>query len=100
MGAKSSKASDDPHRWVLGIDDGKETTETSYVHSHGETWIEAVYTNEAATVDLILEKYERWLADEEIKFVGLDIEYTSTQRNVAVMQLAMRKHVLVFHKIR
>jgi hypothetical protein len=70
------------------------------VHAHGATWIEEVYTNEAATMDLILEKYVRWLADEEIKFVGLDLEYNGTQRKVAVMQLTMREHVLVFHKIR
>ena len=94
MGAN---ASNEPLR---AMDNGKQTMETVHVHAHSVTWIEAVYTNEAATVDLILEKYERWLADEEIKFVGLDIEYNSTQRKVAVMQLAMREHVLVFHKIR
>ena len=89
----------DPSTWV-GIDDGKETTEKTYVPAHAGKWIEAVYTNEAATVDSILQMYERWLAEDEIKFVGLDTEYNSSQRKVAVMQLAMRDHVLVFHKIR
>ena len=94
MGAN---ASNEPLR---AMDDGKQTTETVHVHAHGATWIEAVYTNEPKTVDLILEKYERWLEEEEIKFVGLDLEYDRSKKRLAVMQLAMREHVLVFHFIR
>ena len=98
MGNNSTKDGD-PNTWV-GIDDVKEMTERTFVQAHDGKLIEAVYTNEAATVDSILQMYERWLAEDEIKFVGLDNEYNSSQRKVAVMQLAMRDHVLVFHKIR
>ena len=49
----------------------EETTETIHVHAHGATWVEAVYTNEAATVDLMVAKFEGWLEEEEIKFIDL-----------------------------
>lgn len=48
--------------------------------------------------------YEEWLKEEKNKFVGLDLEYTRKssyrRRGVAVMQLAMREHVLVYHYCR
>jgi hypothetical protein len=94
MGANASQEA------LREIDDGKKTMETVHVHAHSATWIEAVYTNEPVTVDLILEKYERWLEEEEIKFIGLDLEDDRMQTRVAVMQIATREHVLVFHMIR
>ena len=34
--------------------------------------------------------------DEHHKFFGLDLEYTADQRDVAVIQIAYKKHVMVF----
>ena len=49
----------------------------------------------------VLRMYEGWLGIDEDKFVGLDLEYTPEDpyegNEVAVVQLAMRKHVLVYH---
>ena len=49
----------------------------------------------------VLRMYEGWLGIDEDKFVGLDLEYTSEHpyevNEVVVVQLAMRKHVLVYH---
>ena len=48
-----------------------------------------------------LAMYEQWLREDEHKFVGLDLEYTKEDPDVdndlAVVQLAMRTHVLVYH---
>ena len=78
------------------MDDRNRTTETTTVRTHG-TVLEVVYTNEEHTVERILKKYEEWLAEEKHQFIGLDIEYTRDRRCMAVLQLAMRQHVLVFH---
>ncbi|KAK1653781.1 hypothetical protein QYE76_071586 [Lolium multiflorum] len=82
--------------------DEKSTTEKYRILAHGRTYIDVVYTNEAATVDRILRMYEGWLDEDEdrFKFVGLDLEYDSSGYKLAVMQIAMREHVLVFHYIR
>ncbi|KAK1661345.1 hypothetical protein QYE76_049504 [Lolium multiflorum] len=82
--------------------DEKSTTEKYRILAHGSTYIDVVYTNEAATVDRILRMYEGWLDEDEdrFKFVGLDLEYDSSGHKLAVMQIAMREHVLVFHYIR
>jgi hypothetical protein len=49
-----------------------------------------------------LAMYKKWLWEDKHRFVGLDLEYTSRGKNqwIAVMQLAMRDHVLVFHYCR
>ena len=82
--------------------DEKSTTEKHRILAHGRTYIDVVYNNEAATVDGVLRMYEGWLDEDEdrFKFVGLDLEYDSSGHKLAVMQIAMREHVLVFHYIR
>ena len=79
------------------MDDHKQTTEITNIPAHGTTFLEVVYTNEEHTVERILAKYEQWIEEEKHWFVGLDLEYTRDRRQIAVMQLAMRQHVLVFH---
>ena len=48
-----------------------------------------------------LAMYEQWLQEDEHKFVGLDLKYTKEDppynNDLAVVQLAMRTHVLVYH---
>jgi hypothetical protein len=41
---------------------------------------------------------QKWLqvADEKDKFIGLDLEYTAKQEDVAVIQLCFKKHVMIF----
>ncbi|XP_073355280.1 uncharacterized protein [Aegilops tauschii subsp. strangulata] len=68
------------------MDDFRNTTERLFVDADGNTKLEVLYTNEPY----------------RYKFVGLDLEYTredyfGRSRKVAVMQLAMHKHVLVYH---
>jgi hypothetical protein len=86
------------------MDDGKRTTQNHRIAAHGTTILDVVYTNDTATVDHILEMYEQWLESEQHRFVGLDLEYTPKSddkpREIAVVQLAMRTHVLVFHYCR
>ena len=52
----------------------------------------------------IIKKYEEWLKEEKNKFVGLDLEYTCkssyVRQGIAVVQLSMREHVLVYHYCR
>jgi hypothetical protein len=47
-------------------------------------------------VEGFLSNFEEWLQEEEHKFMGLDLEYTADGRNVAVVQLCYKKHVMVF----
>jgi hypothetical protein len=75
-------------------------TEKFQVIAHGATTLDVVYTNDVETVDRILDMYEKWLTEEKHKFLGLDIEYTSNRCCIAVFQLTMRKHVLIFHYCR
>ena len=80
--------------------EGRRTLETSFT-THDNKKIDVVYTNEEETVVRVLRMYEGWLGIDEDKFVGLDLEYTPEHpyegSEVAVIQLAMRKHVLVYH---
>ena len=64
---------------------------------HGTTMVDVVYTNETHVVESTLEKYEQWLLWDTHRVIGLDLEYTKDEKRIAVIQLAMRKHVLVFH---
>ena len=71
------------------------------VTAHGKTELDMVYTNEEATLVETLEMYEQWLQEDKHKFVGLDLEYTKEDlvfdNDLAVVQLAMRTHMLVYH---
>ena len=82
------------------MDYKKLTTESYRITSHGTTMLEVVYNNMPETVEQIIAMYEKWLK-KKYKFVGLDIEYTRwvsyKPQRVAVVQLAMRDHVLVYH---
>lgn len=82
------------------IDDGDRTMEVHKFNPHGDTWIQAVYTNEGNTMESVLDMYDEMLKDEVDKFVGLDLEYNWNQDKIAVIQLAIKEHVLVFHLIR
>ena len=69
------------------------------VRAHGTTDLKVVYTNDCAMVKKYLSSFERMLAeaaDENEKFLGLDLEYTANGRGVAVIQLCFKKHVLIF----
>ena len=88
------------------MDDGLATTFTRPITVDRDTILTVVYTNEESTVGQILAKYERLLAVEEHKFMGLDLEYTrkypwrSQTQEIAVVQLSMGNHVLVYHYCR
>ena len=68
------------------------------VRAHGTTYLNVVYTNDSTKVPGFLSDFEYWLreAPEQDKFMGLDLEYTPDQRDVAVIQLCFKKHVMVF----
>ncbi|XBJ18428.1 hypothetical protein VPH35_009597 [Triticum aestivum] len=77
------------------MDGFRNNTERLFIDADGNT-------NEPYKVEEILSLYEEWLREDRYKFVGLDLEYTREDyfdhsRKVAVMQLAMCKHVLVYH---
>ena len=87
------------------MDDFRNNTERLFIDADGNTRLEVLYTNEPYKVEEILSLYEEWLREDRYTFVGLDLEYTREEyfdrsRKVAVMQLAMRKHVLVLCKAR
>ncbi len=68
------------------------------VLAHGTTYLNVVYTNDSAKVKGFLSDFEGWLeeAEEEGKFMGLDLEYTADGKDVAVIQLCFKKLVMVF----
>ncbi|KAM0850176.1 hypothetical protein ACQ4PT_053252 [Festuca glaucescens] len=85
------------------MDDGKRTTERHHITAHGTTTLDVVYTNMVESVDEVLVMYEQWLETNELgkyRFVGLDLEYTVDQQQIAIVQLALGKHVLIFHYCR
>ena len=92
------------HRTPPAMDGGKLTTFTEHITTHGTTVLEVVYTNDPMTMERIIKKYEEWLKEEKNKFVGLDLEYTRKssyiRQGIAVVQLAMHEHVLVYHYYR
>lgn len=51
-------------------------------------------------MEMVLDMFEEMLKDEVDKFVGLDLEYNWNHDKIAVVQLAIKEHVLVFHIIR
>ena len=71
------------------------------VDVHNEQTIDVTYTNDPTKVQRIIDMYKQWIASGEGKFMGLDFEYTShkleKEKKIAVLHLAFRRHVLVFH---
>ena len=71
---------------------------------HGNQKIEAVYTNDPAELERVLDMYQKWFAAGDPKIMGLDMEFTSDRalkdKRMAVIQLAMRHHVLVYQYAR
>ena len=51
--------------------------ETYDVTVHGNQKIEAVYTNDPAELERVLDMYQKWFAAGDPKIMGLDMEYTS-----------------------
>ena len=96
-----------PLDYVEPADDHITETEEITITAHGPTDIQVVYTNDPVKVESIIKMYKEWLAIDEdkfkMKFVGLDIEYTRSHtvtgepQQIALIQLAMRRHVLVVH---
>ena len=68
--------------------------------AHGSTKIDVVYMNETSVVRSNLDMFDHWLLANNHKFVGLDLEYTKDGKEVAIFQLSMRQHVLVFQYCR
>ena len=68
------------------------------VRAHGTNVLKVVYTNDSTTMPTYLAQLNGWLAagTEQERFIGLDLEYTANQKEVAVIQLAHKKNVLVF----
>ncbi|KAM0910743.1 hypothetical protein ACQ4PT_013939 [Festuca glaucescens] len=62
--------------------------------------IEVVYTDDLHKAAEIVDMYEQWLSKDEYKFMGLDFEYCDPEYEgeyrIAVVQLAMKNHVLVY----
>ena len=75
------------------------TRKLTYV-AHGTTKIEIMYTNNVEVVEENTAMFRRMLEKEADKFLGLDFEYIADyadyEEEVAVIQLALRRHVLVF----
>ena len=73
------------------------------VEAPNDTWLNVVYTNNVHTLKGVLDMYAGWLATAKQKFVGLDLEYTpdlnphTKRHTVTLVQIAMYKHVLLFH---
>lgn len=74
---------------------------TRPVRIHDGQDLEVVYTNDPWKVRRVLDMYTEWLKEEDHKFLGLDFEYTNhdaeDEKKIAVVQLSMRRHALVFH---
>jgi hypothetical protein len=63
--------------------------------------LSVVYTNEPVSVESSIHTMEQLLAEDEYQVVGFDLELTGGHagydQKVAVAQLCMRHHVLVYH---
>jgi hypothetical protein len=74
-------------------------TETRKMFAHTAD-IEVVYIDDTHKAAEIIDKYEQWLMKEKYKFVGLDFEYCDPEYKgdyrIAVVQLSMNNHVLVY----
>ena len=80
-------------------------SETTTIKAHGTTMLTVVYTNETWKVDETLAMFEKTLDEDKSghRFVGLDLEYTPRgvgYERMAVVKLAVKEHVLVYHYCR
>ncbi|KAM0825464.1 hypothetical protein ACQ4PT_069539 [Festuca glaucescens] len=79
--------------------DDNHSTEIRKIVAH-TTEIEVVYTDDNHKATEIVDMYEQWLSKDEYKFMGLDFEYCEPEHEVdyriAVVQLSMKNHVLVY----
>ena len=75
-------------------------SETYRVSIHKNQQIEAVYTNDPDVIASVLDLDKKWFAEGDAKIMGLDIEYCTNKqlkdKRMAVIQLAMPRHVLVY----
>jgi len=76
-------------------DDRQETAHFD-IEVHGEKKIDVVYTTDPRTVRNTLNNFTSWLQFEENRFVGLDLEYSRDCHRIAMVQLSMKGHVLVY----
>ena len=60
--------------------------------------LSVIYTNDSNVMTWYLNKLSELVerANEQESFIGLDLEYTRDQKDVAVIQLCFKKYVLVF----
>ncbi|KAM0848630.1 hypothetical protein ACQ4PT_054253 [Festuca glaucescens] len=77
-----------------------QSTEIRKIVAHGTTEIEVVYTDDSYEASKTVDMYEQWLSKDEYKFMGLDFEYCNPEYEddcrIAVVQLTMKNHVLVY----
>ncbi|XP_071680524.1 uncharacterized protein [Lolium perenne] len=77
-----------------------QSTEIRKIIAHGTTEIEVIYTDDSYEASKTVDMYEQWLSKDEYKFMGLDFKYCDPEYEddcrIAVVQLAMKKHVLVY----
>lgn len=79
------------------MDDGGLFTLKSSVVPHGTTKVDVVYTNDPFVLESTLKMFELRLLQDRPRFFSVDLEYTSDQSNIVVVQLAIDEHVLVYH---
>jgi hypothetical protein len=76
------------------------STDIRKIVAHGTTEINVVYTDDSYEASKTVHMYEQWLSTDEYKFMGLDFEYCDPEYeddcHIAVVQLAMKNHVLVY----
>ena len=72
--------------------------EYSFV-THGSTTISALYTNISASADAWVDKAEGFLAGSKLKFVGVDLEFSSKgyRQKASMLQLCVGIDCLVYH---
>jgi hypothetical protein len=91
----SNQSSDTDQEWEVT----SHKTEIRKIVAH-PTEIEVVYTDDNHKAAEIVDMYEQWLSKDEYKFMGLDFEYCDPEYEgdyrIAVVQLAMKDHVLVY----
>ena len=75
-------------------------SKTYNISIHKDKQIEAVYTNDPDVIASVLDMYKKWFVEGDDKIMGLDMEYSADKQlkdmRMAVIQLAMHRHVLVY----
>ena len=63
-----------------------------------ENMLKVLYTNHSKSMPWYLHLSRGWLqeSNEQERFIGLDLEYTRNNKDVAVIQLCHKRNVLVF----